>query len=230
MIVLITGANRGLGKEVATQLAEKGHEIIMTARDEQKGIQALKEVRERSGNDNVRFIQLDVGSEEDCKRVFKIVNDNYDHLDVLINNAGIFLNADDSSHVSMDVMEYTMKTNFLGPFRLSQLFLPILEKAEDPRIINVSSGMGALTDMGSGYAAYRISKTALNSLTAVMAADLHLRGLKVFSVCPGWVKTDMGGKEAPRELQEGAWSIMWLIDSPEAISGKFYRDGKQLSW
>lgn len=230
MIALVTGGNRGLGKEVARQLAVKGHQVIITARNTEKGQQAQAELQEMTNNPNIHFVQLDVTKEQDVQNSYQYIEEKFGQLDVLVNNAGIFLDREDSTKVSLDNLNKTLDTNFYGPFRTSQAFLPLMRKAQEARIINVSSGMGALESMGGGHAAYRLSKTALNSLTAIMAADVAADGIKVFAVCPGWVHTDMGGKEAPRTPEEGGNSITYLVDAPDAVSGKFYRDGQIIPW
>ncbi len=230
MNILVTGGNRGLGREVVRQMALQGHTVILTARDAEKGKKTVEALQEETSNSNIIFIQMDTSSTESIHNSFKNVSWKVKHLDVLINNAGVSINSDDTTQVSMDNMQATFQTNFYGPFQVSQVFMPLLKQAPAARIINVSSGMGSLTNITGGYAAYRISKTALNSLTAVMAADVEKYNIKVFAVCPGWVHTDMGGKEAPRTPEEGGRSILWLVDAPNAVSGKFYRDGEIIAY
>ena len=233
MNILITGGNRGLGKEVARQLALKdpNNKILITARDVEEGKEAVAELESSTNNNNIDFIQVDVTSTKDIKNAYQYIAQEWRHLDVLVNNAGIFpRESGDTTQVSLETIQTTFDTNFYGPLQLSQTFLPLLQKSNDARIINVSSGMGALTGMQGGYAAYRFSKTALNSLTAVMAADVAKDNIKVFAVSPGWVKTDMGGPNADRSLEVGGKSIACLVDLPDAISGKFYRDGELIDW
>jgi NAD(P)-dependent dehydrogenase (short-subunit alcohol dehydrogenase family) len=230
MNILITGASRGLGKEVARQLAMKGHTLLLTARSKKAGKKTRDELIKLSGNQNIYFYELDVTSSRHLHTIAQEIKVKFDHLDVLINNAGILINSDDSSSVSKEIMEKTMQTNFYGPLLLTQKLLPFLKAAEAARIIHVSSGMGSLSDMGPGHTAYRISKTALNGLTATMAEDLKEEGIKVVSVCPGWVQTDMGGSNAPRKLEEGGLSISQLAWKEDLESGKFYRDGRIITW
>jgi NAD(P)-dependent dehydrogenase (short-subunit alcohol dehydrogenase family) len=230
MRILVTGANRGLGREVVRQLAEAGHDVIMTSRNPQRGRVALEEVKAETANSKISQIILDVSNMNSVDRLFSQVSALYNSLDVLINNAGILPNSSNSSTVSLESLKSAMDTNVYGALQVTQSLLPLLKKSNNARIINVSSGMGALENMGGGHAAYRMSKTALNSLTAMMAVDLSPFNIKVFAVCPGWVRTDMGGMEAPRSLEAGAQSITYLVTALDAVSGKFYRDGDIIPW
>ena len=230
--MLVTGANRGIGYETVRQLVKQGHQLILTARNEEKGRTALENLKkELPLEDNpILFQKLDVSRSSDLPEVFQFIEKRFGRLDVLINNAGIISTGKDSSEVALEEIQKTMNTNFYGPFLIAQKFIPLLKKSQDARIINVSSGMGALNGAGAGYTAYRLSKTALNGLTATMAADLAGSSVKVVSVCPGWVKSDMGGASAPRSLEQGADGIVYLATSPDVISGRFYRDGKVIEW
>ena len=150
---------------------------------------------------------------------------------MLINNAGIIAKAEASAlTVELATIRDTLETNALGPLHLAQTLLPLLKSGTSPRIVNMSSGMGALADNDGGYAAYRMSKTALNAVTAILAAEL--RGtIAVNSVCPGWVKTDMGGPHAERDVADGADTAVWLaLDAPAKLTGKFVRDRKVIPW
>jgi NAD(P)-dependent dehydrogenase (short-subunit alcohol dehydrogenase family) len=201
----------------------------MTARNANKGAAVVQELNSGSANPVFHFQKLDVMNPGDIDKVYEFVEKEFGHLDVLVNNAGIISSERDSTRVTRAEIQTILDTNFFGPFQLSQRLIPLLEKGTDARIINVSSGMGALEGMQSGYAAYRFSKTALNSLTTAMAADLRLRGIKVMAVDPGWVHTDMGGANAPRTPSKGAASILWPVLN-NAVSGKFYRDGEAIPW
>lgn len=136
----------------------------------------------------------------------------------------------DTTTVSKTVLQETMETNFFGPFLMSQSFLPLLKKSPSGRIVNISSGMGALSEMGKGHAAYRISKTALNGVTTAMAADLAETKIKVNSMCPGWVRTRLGTDAAPRDTTKGAETAVWLALADNIPSGKFFRDMKEIDW
>ena len=153
-------------------------------------------------------------------------------LDVLINNAAIITEGDtDILTVQPEVMARTIATNALAALRVSQGFVPHLLKSSSGRIVNVSSGAGQLSDMGTWSPAYAASKTALNAITCLLAAALKDKGIAVNSVCPGWCRTEMGGAAAPRSVQEGAAGILWLAaDAPQDKTGLFWRDSKVIPW
>jgi NAD(P)-dependent dehydrogenase (short-subunit alcohol dehydrogenase family) len=227
-IALVTGANKGIGFEVARQLARKDFHVIVGARNAQAGRAAADKL---SKDGAVTFLELDVSDHESVKRAAQDFPKIATRLDALINNAGICLDEDkDIRKVSPELFETTLRTNTLGPLILSQAFLLFLKKSDAPRIINVSSGGGQLADGADGWApAYCISKTALNGVTVQLAAALP--NFAVNSVCPGWVKTDMGGANATRSVAEGASGIVWLAaDAPQSETGKFWRDRKVIPW
>ena len=159
------------------------------------------------------------------------VKDQHGRLDVLINNAGIIAKGEAPAlQVELATVRTTLETNALGPLHLAQALAPLLKRSKSARIVNMSSGMGALNDNDGGYAAYRISKTALNAVTVILAAELR-GAVAVNAVCPGWVKTDMGGPHATRDVAEGADTAVWLaLDAPQSLTGKFVRDRKVISW
>jgi NAD(P)-dependent dehydrogenase (short-subunit alcohol dehydrogenase family) len=227
-IILVTGANRGIGLQIVKDVAALGHIVILTARDETKGGQAAKELRRN--NFNVHFIQLDAADETSIQRAAATVAEQFGKLDVLVNNAGIFNDTENSLKVSRQAVQEHLDVNFIGPLMISQAFIPLLEKSREGRIINFSSQMGRLNGMGGGSAAYRFSKTAINSLTTVMAADLAGKNIRVNSMCPGWVKTDMGGAGAYRSLEEGAGTAVWLATAEKIPTGKFFADRKETEW
>jgi len=228
--VLITGANRGLGLEVARQLAVKKFSVILTSRKYKNAKSAAELLIKKTGNTQIFPYELDMTSSRDLHTLPQELTQRFDHIDVLINNAGVLLNDQDCAEVSMDILEKTMAVNFFGPVLLSQKLLPMIKKSNDGRIINVSSGMGSLSESAPGHAAYRMSKSALNGFTAALAADLSQFGIKVVSVCPGRVKTDMGGPNAIRDIETGAFSISQLAWKDGIESGKFYRDGRIINW
>jgi NAD(P)-dependent dehydrogenase (short-subunit alcohol dehydrogenase family) len=227
-IILVTGANRGIGLEIVRQLAEHGHIVILAARDESKGKHAAKQLQEKQLP--VHVVQLDAADETSIKSAAAIVAEQFGRLDVLINNAGIMNDNHNSLSVSRKAVQEHLDINFIGPLQISQAFIPLLEKSKEGRIINFSSQMGRLNGMSGGSAAYRFSKTAINSLTAVMAADLSAKNIKVNSVCPGWVKSDMGGQGAPRSLAQGADTAVWLATADKIPTGKFFADRKETEW
>ena len=233
---LVTGANKGIGFEVARQLARKGFHVFLGARNAAPGEAASEKIRSEKGsekerNNVVTFLEIDVSKPDSVRRAAEEFSQHVDHLDTLVNNAGIALNEDeDVLKISVETFETTLRTNTVGPLVVSQAFLPLLKKSTAPRIVNVSSGGGQLADGADGWSpAYCISKTALNGVTSQLAAALP--NFAVNSVCPGWVRTDMGGKEATRSIAEGAAGIVWLAaEAPQKESGKFWRDRKVISW
>ena len=224
--VLVTGGNRGIGYEVCKQLGELGFHIFLSARDKEKGIEAVEKLRNE--NIEVDFIQMDVANEESIKMTAVEFGKLTLNLDVLINNAAIL---GDSEIEKMPTIELwnVLNTNSIGVFIVIREFLPFMDKGS--RIINVSSGAGALHDMGSYAPAYSISKTTLNAVTKQFAASLRRKKIAVNSVCPGWVRTDMGGWSAPRSVKKGAETIIWLAtESPQNKTGLFWRDKKVIEW
>src|SRR5436190_9713449 len=227
-IALVTGANKGIGFEVARQLAGKGFHVFLGARDEKAGRAAVEKLRNAG---EITFVKIDVASAESIVRAAEEFSRQSNRLDTLVNNAGILLDEDkDILKISGETFEKTVRTNTLGPLLVSQAFVPLLKKSDTPRIVNVSSGGGQLADGADGWApAYCISKTALNGVTSQLAAALP--NFAVNSVCPGWVRTDMGGANATRSVQEGASGIVWLAaDAPQTETGKFWKDRKVIPW
>jgi NAD(P)-dependent dehydrogenase (short-subunit alcohol dehydrogenase family) len=199
-VALVSGANRGIGREIVRQLTERGITTILGSRDEEKGRAAAEGMY-----GDVRVRQLDVTDEKGIAQLARDVEEEFGRLDVLVNNAGIFI--DRGQHgvdAELDVVRETLEMNLFGTWRLCEAFVPLMQRNRYGRIVNVSSGMGALSDMGGGSPAYRVSKTSLNALTRILASELRGTGLLVNAVCPGWVQTDMGGSEASRAIEEGA--------------------------
>jgi NAD(P)-dependent dehydrogenase (short-subunit alcohol dehydrogenase family) len=224
-IILVTGANRGIGLEICRQLARQDHKVILTSRDEKKGSSAAASL---SGD--VIFHPLNVTKKESIDELYHFIKNSFDRLDVLINNAGIVRKNTDLSVVNIEDVKEIMETNFYGPMRMNKAFIPLLEKGEDPRIINVSSSMGGIGNLTGGYAGYRLSKAGLNAQTILLANEVKRKNIKVYSVCPGWVKTDMGGASAPRPVEAGADTAVWLALAKDQPSGRFYRDRKIIPW
>lgn len=226
---LVTGANRGLGKETARQLARKGFKVILTSRSE-AGRTVAAELR--AAGHEVDFHQLDVANGQSIAELTDYLTEHYDHLDVLINNAGIHYDTfQNTLNADFSIVEEALRVNTLGPWRVSKALMPLLKKSSGGRIVNVSSSSGSFADSWPGTPAYSVSKGALNMLTLKMAADLEGSKVKVNSVCPGWVRTAMGGEDAPRDVSEGAASIVWAALIPEdGPSGGFFRDGEEVSW
>jgi NAD(P)-dependent dehydrogenase (short-subunit alcohol dehydrogenase family) len=228
-VALVTGANRGIGLEICRQLAGRDILVILTSRDESKGEAAYQELV-REGLD-ASYHQLDVTDPASIQRLAGDVHQDYGRLDILINNAGIHLDGRSVLKADLDTVRATMETNVYGPWQLAQMLVPLMVRQGYGRIVNLSSGMGQLGDMGRGSSAYRLSKTALNALTCTLAAELHGTGILVNSMCPGWVQTDMGGSSAPRSVEQGADTAVWLATLPEGgPSGGFFRDREPIPW
>src|SRR6266516_1670814 len=226
---LITGANKGIGYEVARQLAVKGFHVFVGARNREAGCKTTDEIAKKGGK--ATFLEIDVSDNASVTAAAREFSKTADHLDVLVNNAGIMVDGDDAIlKISDELFRKTIETNTLGPLRVTRAFAPLLAKSKAPRVINVSSGGGQLTGGADGWApAYCISKTALNGMTVQLAAALPK--FAVTSGCPGWVRTEMGGKNASRSVEEGADTIVWLAsEAPQALTGKFLRDRKEIPW
>jgi len=223
---LVTGGNRGIGLEIVRQLAERGFIVYLACRNEVVGRQASAGI---SGE--VHVIQMDVSKPISIIEAAWRLAAECKGLDVLVNNAAVLLGEHSSiKDMDMDLLERTLQTNTLGALRVAQEFLPMLEKSETPRIINVSSGAGQLSDgLGTWAPAYCISKTALNAVTRQLASALPR--FAVNSVTPGWVRTKMGGEDAPLTIVEGADSIVWLAtEAPQSLTGKFLREREEIEW
>jgi len=228
---LITGASRGIGQEVATQLCARGQHVVVGARDKAAGEKTVAALKKSGGE--ASFLHLDVADEASINLAAQILKDTLPRLDVLINNAAILL--DESTpllDLAGETLMLTLRTNTLGPLRIAQTCMPLLRLSKAPRIVNVSSGAGSLTLMNHWAPAYSISKTALNAVTRQLASVLSGKGVAVNSVCPGWVRTRMGGKSAPKSIEQGAETIVWLAsDAPQSFTGKFFGDGKrEIAW
>jgi NAD(P)-dependent dehydrogenase (short-subunit alcohol dehydrogenase family) len=231
-VIIVTGANRGIGLEICRQLAARGAQVILTARDSKAGKAAAGKLP--SGGQPVRFHPLDVNDDEGVADLHEFVRKNFGRCDVLVNNAGIIAERDDSIlSVTLAAMQATLATNTIAPLRLTQALLPLLRKSQrGGRVINVSSGAGELENFsGSWSPAYSLSKAALNLVTRMLAPALAKDGIVVNSMCPGWVRTDMGGSGAPRDVAQGADTAVWLaLDAPAKLTGKFFRDRKIIPW
>lgn len=226
-VALVSGGNRGIGLEICRQLAERGLSVVLGSRDEAKGREAARSI----GGD-VHLRQLDVTDAGSVARLMASVEEDFGRLDALVNNAGISSGWDQRGvDVDLDIVRDALEANLLGAWRLSEAAIPLMQRNGYGRIVNVSSGLGAITDMGGGNPAYRVSKAGLNALTRILASELRGAGILVNSVCPGWVATDMGGENASRGVEEGAEPIVWAATlSNRGPTGSFFRDRQSVPW
>jgi NAD(P)-dependent dehydrogenase (short-subunit alcohol dehydrogenase family) len=228
-IALVTGANRGLGFQTCRQLAQLGLTVILSARGVTKGEAAAKQLIER-GLD-VIFYELDVSNQSHINRIAHQIEQRFGRLDVLVNNAAILYDTwQNADNADLNVVKQALTTNLFGPWKLSQVCIPLMKRNKYGRIVNVSSGAGSLHYMTSGSPAYSVSKAALNAFSRILAADLHGTGILVNSVDPGWVATDMGG-HGGRPVEDGAKGIVWAAILPnDGPSGGFFYDGAPAPW
>jgi NAD(P)-dependent dehydrogenase (short-subunit alcohol dehydrogenase family) len=227
--VLITGANKGLGFEIARQLGKKNFHVFITGRNEENLSNALFNLE--SDGIQAEMILIDIDQDTSIQKAARMLSMKNIRLDILINNAGISLKNDKSLISSeFDVLEKIINTNSYGALRVTRAFLPLMN--DYGRIINISSGGGSMTDPVEGWSpAYCASKTLLNAITRHLAYELSGHNISVNAVCPGWVKTDMGGKYAPRTVEKGAETPVWLAsEAPLNLTGKFFRDKKEIPW
>jgi len=229
-IAAVTGGNRGIGFQICRDIANKDLKVLLTARNSEKGAESAK-ILQDEGLD-VTFYELDVSSAESIDNFVSRVTKEFSRIDVLVNNAAIIPDAR-SSGLSVEIQELqvSLETNVYGIIQLSQKIIPLMIKNNYGRIINLSSGMGQFADMGSGYLAYRISKTAVNTITKVLANETDSYNIQINSVDPGWVKTEMGGAGASSSVEEGADTIVWLSTRPDnSPTGMFYKKREIISW
>jgi NAD(P)-dependent dehydrogenase (short-subunit alcohol dehydrogenase family) len=219
-VALVTGTSRGIGAEIARQLAaDHGFVVYAGARDPD-------DVEEAEG---IVPIELDVTAEDEIFAAQERIGSDVGHLDALVNNAGVYGDPVGAADYDIDRAHEVLEVNTFGPWRLSEAFLPLLRRSDAPRIVNVSSGAGQLSDMNGGRGAYRVSKAALNALTKTLAWDEQ--DIKINSMCPGWVRTDMGGAGAPKSVEEGADTAVWLATLPDdGPTGGFFRNRKPIPW
>jgi NAD(P)-dependent dehydrogenase (short-subunit alcohol dehydrogenase family) len=219
-VALVSGANRGIGAEIARELAaDQGFLVFAGARNP----------AEVDRTDGVEPIQLDVTDPATIDAARDRIASDPGWLDSLVNNAGVYGDPIGAADYDLDRAHQVLEVNTFGPWRLIEAFLPLMRERPQPRIVNVSSGAGQLSDMNGSRAAYRISKAGLNALTRTLASDE--RWVKVNTMCPGWVRTDMGGSAAPRSVEEGADTAVWLATLPDdGPTGGFFRNRKPIPW
>jgi NAD(P)-dependent dehydrogenase (short-subunit alcohol dehydrogenase family) len=229
-IVLITGANKGIGREIARQLAARGCHVVVTARDARRGRDATDAIAAETGG-KVSFIVMDVTDLSSIRAAANEFARLSDRLDVLVNNAAIM---DDGARTILEIpsemFDCTFNTNVRGPLYVTQHFWPFLKQAGG-RVINISSVAGSLQQGGDNIPIYGVSKTALNSLTHKFAKTGARDGVVTNSMCPGWVRTDMGGPNGERTVAQGAETAVWLaLDAPPTLTGKFLKDKQDMPW
>jgi NAD(P)-dependent dehydrogenase (short-subunit alcohol dehydrogenase family) len=237
-VALVTGANRGIGFEIAGKLAEKDITVIIGSRDETKGIEARDKLVTR--NLDVHFILLDVTDKMNIQNAVEKIKDNFGRLDILVNNAGIIIDSHTQIlELSLNLLKKTFETNAFAPLLLSQAFVPLMKKNGYGRIVNMSSTLGSLSDIINPESsnkdiqapAYRLSKTLLNGMTVLLAGELQESNILVNSVCPGWVRTQMGGEEAPLTPKQAAITPVWLATLPDdGPTGGFFRENHPIPW
>ena len=221
-IALITGANRGIGYAIAQGLLKADFQVVIGARSLEKG----QEAAEKLNSSLVSAVEIDIADDDSINNAFNELNGKIDRLDVLINNAGIYPdNGFDILTIDRDLLTKTFNVNTFGAIKTTQIFLPLLEKADQARVINYSSGYGQLSGLSAGVPSYCLSKLAVNGATIMLADALASKNITVNTVDPGWVSSDMGGENAPRTTEQGANTAVWLatVDLLKD-SGKLWRD------
>lgn len=237
-VALVTGANRGIGLAIATRLARKGLTVVIGSREEKNGMDAQKRLTD-NGLD-AHFTLLDVGNPTSIIAATGRIDDLFGRLDVLVNNAGIMIDTETGIlELSLGLLQKTLETNTFGPLLLSQACVPLMRRHHYGRIVNLSSSLGALAEVTNPQStykdlhspAYRLSKTLLNGITALLAQEIRGSNILVNAVCPGWVRTDLGGPRAPILPEEAADTPVWLATLPDdGPSGGFFRDRQPIPW
>jgi NAD(P)-dependent dehydrogenase (short-subunit alcohol dehydrogenase family) len=230
-VAIVTGGNRGIGREIARQLMRNDVLVVIGCRSEPKCALAVDDLRKEGAN--VAGHVLDVNDTKSVRRFVAHVEKVHGKPSILVNNAGVYPEATQAKveDTATSMWRETFETNLFGAVRMSREVLPLMKKLRYGRIVNISSGLGQLHQMGEGSPAYRVSKAALNALTRTLAAEVAGSGILVNSMSPGWVKTDMGGEEAPRTVEEGADTAVWLSLLPSnGPTGQFFRDRKPIPW
>ncbi len=225
--IFITGGNRGIGRGLVDQLCHN-HNVIFSVRSDQLGQETLESL---NGGDS-KFVVMDVDDIESIQTAIDKIKSLVDSVDILFNNAGILINGLQNNLTAFEIDEETIiktfNTNTLGVLRVTKSVEPLMKK--DSRIINISSGMGQLEDMEGGHTAYRLSKTALNALTVILSKELSYKNIKVNTICPGWVQTDMGGPSATLTIEESAEKIVKFAMQDDFPTGKYLRHGEVIPW
>jgi NAD(P)-dependent dehydrogenase (short-subunit alcohol dehydrogenase family) len=223
---LVTGSNRDIGLAIVQGLIDHSYEVIVTARS----LNSAQEAAEKLGNKAIP-LELDVSDDRSIEQAVALLTQRIRHLDILINNAGIYPDKQvDSLTISRELLNAAMQTNTFGAILMVQACLPLLEKSTDARVINMSSDMGELYGLTTTATSYSLSKLALNGATIMLSQSLTPKNIAINAMCPAWVRTDMGGTSAPRSPEQGADTAIWLAtEAPRNESGKFWRDRKAVT-
>ncbi|HZS46973.1 MAG TPA: SDR family oxidoreductase [Blastocatellia bacterium] len=227
-VAVVTGANRGIGLEIARQLAKKGLTVVGTARNIEDARKATKDI----AGGKVICHELDVADQASVDALADFIRNELGRVDILVNNAGIYIDGQQRvTNADLAIVQKTFETNLFGAWRMAKALIPMMKQGGYGRIVNVSSGMGQFQSLDGGTPAYRMSKTAMNSLTRMMAVELKGTNILVNSADPGWVRTDMGSSAAPRSVEEGADTPVWLATLPDGgPTGGFFFDRKPEDW
>jgi NAD(P)-dependent dehydrogenase (short-subunit alcohol dehydrogenase family) len=230
-VALVTGANRGIGLEVCRQLAARGFHVVLTARHQEDAERAAGTIR-AAGTGSVIPARLDVTDAASIGALADDLSGRRLSVDVLVNNAGILVNEDDGAlEMTTHDVRATLETNVIGAIAVSQAFVPGMIERGYGRVVNVSSEAGQLASMETYAPAYSISKAALNAFTRQLAGETRGTDVLVNSACPGWVRTDMGGPGAPKSVEEGADTIIWLATlAASSPTGGFFSDRRKIEW
>jgi NAD(P)-dependent dehydrogenase (short-subunit alcohol dehydrogenase family) len=234
-VAVVSGGNRGIGLEICRQLLANGVSVALGSRDDERGKKVAAALQEEVQPEvaKVASFPLEVTSQESVTRFANAVEGYFGSADILVNNAGIMIEPRDGSllQTTPKMLRETLEVNLVGTAMMCQVFVPAMKARGYGRVVNLSSGLGQLERMGAGLPGYRISKTAINALTRTLAAELAGSGILVNAVSPGWVKTDMGGPNAERRVEEGAETAVWLCLLPSTgPTGGFFRDHKAIPW
>lgn len=234
-IALVTGSNKGIGFAVVKELVKADYEVWLAARNKELGQNAAQELGK-----NVHFIPLDVANDQSVLEAVKEFSAKRDHLDLLINNAGIYQKEIDgkAETISLQTIHSTFDVNFFGPIRVTQAFLPLIKKSSRGRILNVDSGLGSINlqlDPTTGFDqldafAYNSSKTALNAFSVILSNEMKKHKIEVNSICPGYVATDLNGHAGPLTTEESAKGFMEFILNDEFTTGRFIKKGGEHPW
>lgn len=229
-IAIVTGGNRGIGLAICQGLAKLRYHVVLTSRDAVQGEAGAEQIRRQGGD--VAYHPLDVSDAESIQKLADFVKKEYGRVDALVNNAAIYNDSGVSVlKVGVDTVRATMETNLYGPLLLCQIFVPLMMRQNYGRVVNLSTDMAILSGMSGRTSAYRMSKTALNALSCILAAEVQGYNIKVNTMSPGWVRTEMGGSGAPLSPEEGADTAIWLATlADDGPSGGFFRDRKVIPW